>query len=61
MLRQLSLALGLGVAGLACWAAQSTAPPMSAEAKAVIVIQAYNDGLAGVRASNPVILCQLFR
>jgi len=32
---------------------QSTVPLNSAEAKPVIVIHAYDDGLAGVRAANP--------
>jgi hypothetical protein len=41
--------------------AQSSAPPMSAEAKPVIVIQAYNDGLAGVRAANPDVHLSLRR
>ena len=61
LVRQLPFAWGLGTAGLACWAAQSTAPPMSVGAKPVIVIQAYNDGLAGVRARNPDIHLSLGR
>src|SRR5215469_6141983 len=58
---QLPFGRGLGAAGVAWWAAQSAAPPMNAEAKPVIVIQAYNDGLSGVRAANPDVHLSLGR
>lgn len=61
LVSQLPFGWGLGAAELACWAAQSTAPPMTADAKPVIVIQAYNDGLAGVRVGNPDIHLSLGR
>src|SRR5262249_27116726 len=54
-------AWGLRAAGVAFWAAQSAAPPISAEAKPVIVIQAYKDGLEGVRAANPDVHLSLGR
>jgi Carbohydrate binding domain (family 11) len=52
------LAWGLGAAGGVNFTrgpAQSTVALNNAEAKFVIVIQAYNDGLAGVRAANPAV------
>jgi hypothetical protein len=42
-----------GTGGAATRRVQSTVPFDSAEAKPVIVIQAYDNGLAGVRAANP--------
>ena len=61
LVSQLPSEWGLGAAAVACWATQSTAPPMSAEAKPVIVIQAYNHGLSGVRAANPDVHLSLGR
>lgn len=61
LVSQLPFGWGLGAAELPCWAAQSTAPPMSPDAKPVIVIQAYNDGLAGVCVGNPDIHLSLGR
>jgi hypothetical protein len=52
------IAWGLGAAGGVNFThgpAQSIVSPNNAPAKPVIVIQAYNDGLSGVRAVNPAV------